>query len=202
MSEYSVKRVRLQVVGVPAPKGSARAMPVRGARGAVLVPSGSQANKEQLSTWRSDVILACRRFQVPSKHPIPVFHPDSPLSVGVVFRIPARVGDLRADRVSPRPSMTALSAHGRDVDKLIRSTYDAITQSARIWLDDARVAVGPPMRRYVLPGSWQGAEILISYDAGEVIRWFYDQWKKAEKEIADAKAKHAPPPSPQQEMLR
>lgn len=190
VSEYSVKSVRLQVVGTPAPKGSARAMPTKGG-GAVLLPSGSEANKAQLSTWRSDVILACRRWPLLPKHPVPIFHPEEPIAIGMVYRVPARATDLRTDKLTPRPSMKALAAHGRDIDKLMRSTFDAITQSGRIWIDDSRVAVAPPMRRYVLPGGWVGAEILIGTDIGQVIRWFYDEWKRAEAELAAAKLKVA-----------
>lgn len=197
MSEYSVKTVRLRVVGIPAPKGSQRAIN-RGGR-ARLVAGGSDENKEQISTWRADIILACQRNPIPAKHPVPVFHPEEPLTIAIVFRVPARATDLRGDKLTPKPSMRALAAHGRDIDKLMRSTYDAITQSRRIWIDDSRVAAGPPVRRYVLPGQWIGADILIGTDELAVIRWYYDQVKKAKEEIEAAKSKAL---GPQQELLR
>lgn len=207
---YCVKRVRIQAIGTPAPKGSGRAMLAgqkKNASGervggkAVFVPSGSKQNEMELKDWRSDVIQACMRVKRPEMHPVPLFHPEEPLAVAIIYRIPMRRTDLRSDLLTPKPGVKALSAHGRDPDKLNRATLDAITQSQRIWIDDSRAAAPMAARLYVQPGNWYGAEILIGLDELEVCRWYYDQLKGAREGMKKA-AEQGHPAAPQQGLFK
>ncbi len=181
----TVDFVHLRVAGKPAPKGSSRAFMNKHTGKAQLAPSGSRENEMTLRDWKQAVINACHTFPLPHDHPRPIFDADEPLAIAMIVRVPMRQTDLLHGR--PRKTARALAATGRDFDKLERSTWDAVTQSGRIWVDDSRVAAPHGLRRYVQPGQWLGAEIVVSSDVGRVIKWHYDQWKAAEAEFAAAR---------------
>lgn len=117
--------------GIPAPKGSARAITVgkgKNAR-AVLVPSSSDANRRAQDAWAGAVGWS-GRAQFGSAPPM-----DGAVAVRVVFHMPApkRLARLRPT-VKP------------DLDKLLRSTLDALTGIA--WRDDAQIVSAEVVKEY------------------------------------------------------
>lgn len=114
--------VSFEVRGVPAPQGSKRAF-VRGGR-AMLVESSAR-----VAPWRQDVRAAALAAW-PFAGPV-----EGPVSVDVAFAFPrpashrGRHGLLRS---APAHKSTA-----PDLDKLVRSTLDALT--AVCWADDRQV---------------------------------------------------------------
>jgi Holliday junction resolvase RusA-like endonuclease len=105
--------------GEPAPQGSKRVVPIRGTNRYTMVESSPK-----LVPWRNAVALG-----VPAReHPL-----DGPIAVRMVFTMatPKYAGTPRV-----RPRRHPVGAP--DLDKLARSTCDAITDAGG-WADDARV---------------------------------------------------------------
>jgi Holliday junction resolvase RusA-like endonuclease len=105
--------VRFTVVGEPIPQGSKSAFVVGGR--AVLAD-----DNKQLKRWRKDVTAAAELAR--TGDPL-----DGDLVVAIELRL-VRPKSVRRARPNVRP----------DVDKLIRSVFDGITDSG-LWVDDARV---------------------------------------------------------------
>ena len=148
--------VTIRVIGEPAPKGSGRAM-VRGGR-PVFVASGSNVNRMKLAQWNSAVARACIAAKVPKIA-------DGPVEVKIDFHMRRPLthytsrGKLKAN--APTHSMTK-----PDVDKLARSTLDALTDIG-VWTDDSQVAYLVASKLYVPEGVETGAVIAISRLDGE-----------------------------------
>lgn len=143
--------IRFDVAGAPAPKGSARAVS-RGGRG-VLVPSGSAVNARKLASWKADLVDVAKR----SARATPWFEP---VAIAIVFRFAARKGDLDS-KGRPKRSSSPYVAVKPDVDKLLRSSFDALTAAGVVWSDDALAAVSYASRIYVVPGEWSGATFFV-----------------------------------------
>ena len=109
--------VTFSVEGLPAPQGSKRH--VGGGR---MVESS-----KKVGPWRADVELAARRAMIGTF--------TGPVAVTITFLMP--MPKSRPARV--RAAGTAWSSVRPDIDKLARSTLDALTASTII-SDDARVA--------------------------------------------------------------
>ena len=136
-------RIAFTVAGIPAPKGSARA--IKRGKGdkarAVLVASSSDANKRAQSSWSAAVGWAAKAAWSGR----PPF--DGPVGVSVTFRMPRP------------PSVTrALPDVKPDVDKLLRSTFDALSGIA--FADDARVIAVEAVKLYAFNGQ-PGASIEV-----------------------------------------
>lgn len=143
--------IRLDIVGLPAPKGSSRAM-MRGGH-AVNVPSGSNANRDKMRSWNRCIVDACLDY---TGAPL-----TGALGLAVVFCMPRRKGDLTADgRV--KADAPLFSTVKPDADKLLRALLDSLTASGRIWTDDAQVAAPIAARIYAPPGSWTGAMLHVA----------------------------------------
>lgn len=122
----------ITVVGRPAPQGSKK----RGAAGQMREASA------YLPAWRAAVkraaYAAMRQAGIgPTQRPVFV----GPVAVGVTFYV-----DTRADTTP-------------DLDKLLRSTFDALTE-AKVWEDDARVVRVAADKEQVVDAP-TGAEIRI-----------------------------------------
>lgn len=129
----------IRVVGIPAPKGSMRGF-VRGRR-AILVAD----NKPRLEEWVQRVDTAAH--VAVGNGPYPLFK-DVALVVGMIFVMPR-----------PKSSKRVHPSVKPDVDKLVRSTFDALT--GPIWCDDARVVSVHATKVYALPGEEPGATITV-----------------------------------------
>jgi Holliday junction resolvase RusA-like endonuclease len=124
--------------GLPSPQGSKRSVAA-----GVLVDQNPRA----LQTWREDVKLAAIR----ACEATPSWEKAYPAIVGYfTFAMPRpahhHVGGDRLREL--RDNAPALHATRPDLDKLLRSTWDALT-TAGVWADDSRCAQAFIVKRYV-----------------------------------------------------
>lgn len=138
----------LDVLGTPAPKGSARAMLIGGK--ARLITGSSNGNMTAQSRWARAV------REVALEQP-DVFN-DTPLRVTIMFRV------ARPAAAKRRPAPTVKP----DLDKLVRCTIDALVTTKQrgkvlhgIIDDDARIVRLEVEKCYAEPGN-EGAHITIS----------------------------------------
>lgn len=129
------------VIGTPGAQGSKRH--VGGGR---MVESSAK-----VAPWRQDVAAAAQAAWRNGSTPCPM---DGPLALTVAFRFPPTSSWRKADR----DRGWRWKDRTPDLDKLLRSTGDALTASGVI-VDDARiVAVNASMVEVV---GWSGATIRI-----------------------------------------
>lgn len=129
----------ITVFGVPAPQGSKRAF-VRNGR-AVLVESAGASHK----AWRTAVAETCHGIWS-GRDPL-----DVPLDVHIEFSMPRPKSAMRKHFHDRRP----------DIDKLVRSTLDGMTDSGVI-SDDARIARLTAIKFYSQTSdAWTGARITV-----------------------------------------
>jgi Holliday junction resolvase RusA-like endonuclease len=133
--------IRLEVVGVPAPQGSKTRMP-----NGAMVDGSSPAGRASLAAWRKAVADAAREWL--RLHPQPPF--DEPLKIKIAFRF----APVKSD-----PYRT-LHATTPDLDKAIRSTFDALKHGGLI-ADDARICTLVADKRYAGEGESVGASIEV-----------------------------------------
>ena len=131
--------IAFDVLGIPAPQGSKRGIVVGGK--AVLVESSAK-----VKPWRSDVRDAAQAAH--DGTPL-----AGPLLVEIEFRLP------RPKSLSAKASL--MHSKRPDLDKLIRSTLDAL-KSAGVYGDDSQVCSIHARKRYPVPGYPTGAHIRVS----------------------------------------
>lgn len=170
----------INVNGVPAPKGSARAMMGRGkaAGRALLVASGSRANEKKQAAWKQAIVERINDTNFVGGIPGSSWR-KGPITVGLAFRLP----DIKAFIAAGgnlKDSAPFVSITKPDVDKLVRSTLDAIT-AAGCWSDDAQVVFLVALKMFMghqdpgctiafAPGTGGGLENVFRIMAGEVAR--------------------------------
>lgn len=156
--------VVLEVTGVPAPKGSGRAMLIAGR--ARHVPSGSSANQRALRAWDKAVKAAAQELDQRSQ--LTAFPAETPLRVSIAFRFArpdCHFGTGRnADKL--KPSAPARPMGKPDVDKLARATLDSLT--GIVFYDDSRIVELTASKEYAetVEGygtmtGWSGARITV-----------------------------------------
>jgi Holliday junction resolvase RusA-like endonuclease len=145
--------IALEVRGIPASKGSGRAILIGGR--ARHVPSGSSANQRALRAWDNAIKAACRANG-----------PDAPISgapiaVSLTFRFPRPRGHYGTGRNSDKIKTSAplRPTTKPDVDKIARSTLDSLTGLA--FDDDSRVVELTVKKWYARWDDDIGASILI-----------------------------------------
>ncbi len=121
----------LEVLGAPAPKGSARAMLIGGR--ARVIASGSTANQKQLKGW--DVAVREAAWGICKDDGGPRYVNTS-LNVTIVFRL-ARPGGHWHPKGGLRPKAPAFPTTKPDIDKLARATLDSLT--GIVFDDDSRI---------------------------------------------------------------
>lgn len=119
--------IRLDVIGTPAPKGSARAITIAGR--ARLVPSSSDTNKRAQAAWVKAIQFAAKR----DAHDR--FFAGVPISVRVTFWLARPKGHYTKRGL--RPSAPSWPTVRPDADKLARLVLDALT--GVLWDDDSRI---------------------------------------------------------------
>lgn len=129
--------------GIPAPKGSARAVMSHGKPR--LLASGSTANKHALKSWAASVGWTAKAAMV---RPL-----DGPVRVLCEFVFARPKSHTRAERA------VASKTTKPDADKLLRSTLDAMTGLA--YVDDAQVADMRAVKRWAADGEACGAWITV-----------------------------------------
>jgi crossover junction endodeoxyribonuclease RusA len=134
--------LRITVHGRPAPQGSKRHV----GRG-ILIESS-----KGLQPWRQAVTTAAHSTRQRHEHP---GYPEGPLTVTLTFLVPKPQVTTSARRRFP-----LLPWLRPDLDKLLRATFDALTD-AGIWHDDAQVTTLHARKIYAQPGQPIGARITI-----------------------------------------
>ncbi len=105
------------VEGVPAPQGSKTLIGANSGR-ARMIEGSSTSGRQRLKSWRAAVTETFNHFE-------PVG--DTPVTVTIDFYMPMlKTGKSTVHAVKP------------DIDKLLRATFDAISDSG-YWKDDSRV---------------------------------------------------------------
>lgn len=134
--------VAFEILGVPAPQGSKTRMP----NGAV-VEAGSKTGRQAHKAWRTTVAQTAR--DVADDDPY-----DGPLQVSIHFRMPmpaSRPARARAAGVWPHQVKP-------DIDKLVRSTLDGLTDGGLIVGDHRVFALEVDAFEVV---DWTGAEVTV-----------------------------------------
>lgn len=124
------------VPGIPAPQGSKKYVGHRNGR-PVLIESS-----KKVQPWRTAVAGV---FSYTNQQPI-----DAPVSVTIEFVMP---------RPKSLPKKIIHHIRKPDLDKLIRSTLDALSGTA--YVDDNRVNKITATKRYQQPGEQTGAHITV-----------------------------------------
>lgn len=119
----------MRVFGLPAPQGSKRH--VGGGR---MV----EASKK-VAPWREAVVSEAIRSGLADRRL------DSPCRIAITFYMPRPAGHSGAHGI--KASAPDWPHRTPDLDKLVRSTFDAITQAA-VWVDDARVVYLTACKKY------------------------------------------------------
>lgn len=141
--------MRLDVHGTPAPQGSKRGF-VRGGR-VVLVEAS-----ERVRPWRDAVKVAValdgrgQRFD------------REPVTVSAEFRLRRPRSHYRTGRHADqvRAGAPAYPTGTPDVDKLLRSTLDGLTE-AGVFVDDAQVVCAVAVKRWCRAGETPGAVLNV-----------------------------------------
>jgi Holliday junction resolvase RusA-like endonuclease len=152
--------IAFDVLGTPAPKGSAQAFIV-GKRGgpqrAVVAPGGSSTTRARMKGWDAAVRDAARAC-IGDVYAPPFV--DSPLVVGITFRMARPQGHWGKGRNAGQLSSGApvFPRSKPDIDKLARATLDALT--GIVFDDDSRIAELVLRKRYAAPGE-EGAHVQV-----------------------------------------
>ena len=136
--------ITFTVVGLPAPQGSKRHV----GRG-VMVESSTK-----VKPWRVDV----KNFALKSKPDN--WDMESPMSLSVVFRFRRPKSHHTTKGLSSNAPLQCTSAKHGDLDKLLRSTNDALTDV--LFNDDRQVVSIIASKRYCEPDEPQGAIITLT----------------------------------------
>lgn len=149
--------VAFTVFGVPAPQGSKSAY-VRGGR-AVVVDGTSKTGRDKHATWRAAVAEAAQVARDGVQF-------SGPVTVHIEFYLPLPSGDRHRTLHSKKP----------DIDKLVRSVLDSLTDSGLL-RDDALVYALHATKLYAREGHWTGAGIAVT-DGTESEKILRDESKK------------------------
>ena len=137
-----------QVIGLPAPQGSKRHV------GRGIMVESSKA----VQPWRQDVKYAAER-SLPSD-----WDPSKPTAISVVFRFKRPQGHYgtgrNAGQLKASAPSHAVSAQLGDIEKLVRSTHDALIGIA--FDDDRQVVDLICQKRYTVGDEPMGATISIT----------------------------------------
>jgi Holliday junction resolvase RusA-like endonuclease len=149
-----VTELVVDVVGTPAPQGSHRGF-TNPKTGRVIITQDNKKTKP----WRQDVVAATLNTIATQRWLTLV----GPVQVTIVFRLPRIKGHYRTGKYAHllRDTAPTHSATKPDVDKLARSTLDALT-SAGAFGDDAQVARLTVEKTYAAPGQPTGATITLA----------------------------------------
>lgn len=132
--------IEFEVAGLPSAQGSKTAVTV-GGKARVI-----DKNPKSLKAWR-DAVEKAARAAVP---PEGGYGPHIPVHVQMVFRMP------RGKTVKRGLPTTA-----PDLDKILRSTNDAMTK-AGVFHDDAQIVESAERKRYALPHETPGVRVRVS----------------------------------------
>lgn len=149
--------IQLDVVGVPTAQGSKRAF-INPRTGRAQM---SEQTGDKLKNWRTDVKAAALEWIYERGHWSPM---AGAVSVNIDFRFErpkshygtGRNATLLKDSAPDYP----ISKNVGDIEKLVRSTHDALT-TAGIWQDDCLVVHTDIWKVYAAAGARPGARIIV-----------------------------------------
>ena len=132
--------------GTPAPQGSKHAI-VRGGRAHLI-----ESSHDRVKSWRQAVVdaaLGANGNRDSLRLPL-----GGPVAVDVTFRLKRPKSHYRTGKNAHllRDAAPAYPATMPDLDKLLRSTMDALT-AAGVWLDDAQVVTVAAAKTYGQAGA-------------------------------------------------
>jgi len=136
--------IKFTVHGLPAPQGSKRH--VGGGR---LIESS-----KKVAPWRKAIVDQCAIEGITGRNI------DGPVDIYVCFFMP-RPKSHHNSRGEIKATAPKNPHRVPDLDKLLRSTFDALT-TANVWEDDARVVSVEAVKVYALDGIPTGAHIQIT----------------------------------------
>ena len=140
--------IEFDVIGEPAPKGSYNAVTNRRTGKTAFIP-----NNTREMPWRQNVEHAAMKAWHDRTGAPTMPRLDGPLTFNAVFYL-----------TRPKTVKRILPTAKNDLDKIIRSTWDALTQSGLI-ADDGRIwQIGHASKRYVDSQHKHGAHITIQWD--------------------------------------
>lgn len=141
-------RVSFRVFGTPKPQGSKRHV-----GNGVMIESAGEA----LRTWREDVKQAALDERAELNEPL-----SGALGVQVIFVLARPRSHFRTGRNAHllRDAAPDFPWRKPDIDKLLRSTLDAIT-AAGLYTDDACVCFVTASKTYAVNGTAPGARITL-----------------------------------------
>lgn len=137
--------ISIDVVGEPAPQGSKRHV-----GGGVLIESSAK-----VKPWRQAVAWACKEAAQLWNWK----QTDEPVLLAITFTLPRPRGHYNK-KGKLLPSAPAYPHRKPDLDKLLRATFDGITDSNCIYTDDARVVGVKSTKFYAVPNEELGAKIV------------------------------------------
>lgn len=147
-------RVSFRVHGTPKPQGSKRHV-----GNGVMIESAGEA----LRSWREDVKQAALRERAALDSSL-----DGPLVMSVFFRLARPSSHYRTGRNAHmlRDASPSYPHRRPDLDKLLRSTLDAIS-SAALWHDDCCVVCVVSWKTYADDDNPPGADIVLDDELNE-----------------------------------
>jgi len=150
--------IEIIVLGTPAPQGSKHGYAIK-AKGAYTGKVAQVESSANVKPWRMAVKYAALEA-LPTRDGSAIL--TGAVSLEVVFRLPRPKGHYGTGRNQAILRGTAhLQPHGRpDLDKLLRSTFDALGE-AGVWLDDSQVVNVIASKTYAGRTNQPGATIYI-----------------------------------------
>ena len=145
-----MNEIFIPVIGIPAPQGSKRHV----GNGIMI------ENSKRVKPWRQDVKEAALNYYDGEVI-------DQAVEVEIIFmfaRPKSHYGTGKNSRkLKPSAPVFVTSKGKGDLEKLERSTYDALSQSSggSVLKDDSLVVKNRNMKRYCVEGEHQGAKITI-----------------------------------------
>lgn len=171
--------MELEITGLPAPQGNKTAY-LNKATGRPVIVEGKGPGRLAVQAWREAVGETCRAEL--ERHPQSPL--TGPLAITIRFRFPPTKSDPYRFWHSTKP----------DLDKLVRSTFDALKLGGVI-ADDSMICKLTALKRYINGSETAGASIEIESLATEE-----SSHRERRKERAAA-ARRAPATDPMQEQL-
>ena len=128
--------IEITVLGVPAPQGSKRGFAIK-AKGAYTGKVAQVESSAKVKPWRMAVKYAAMDAMTWACERIPM---TGAVGIEVTFRLPRPKGHYGTGRNAGlvKDSAPWYPAGRPDLDKLLRSTFDALGE-AGVWGDDAQV---------------------------------------------------------------
>jgi crossover junction endodeoxyribonuclease RusA len=154
--------IEIIILGTPAPQGSKHGYAVK-SKGAYTGKVAQVESSAKVKPWRMAVKYAA--MEEINLHPnstgwLPM---TGAVVVGVVFRLPRPKGHYGTGRnvALLKPSAPWCPAGRPDLDKLLRSTFDALGE-AGVWGDDAQVVTVRGAKKYATDYEPIGATIHVT----------------------------------------